>query len=290
MTNVQTDPTTPTSADLAYSQTAEPVRVVDDPYSDRVRCDHPACDDGVALGHALRDFAEDSGRGRVVALVPAPIAPDLAKSGYEVDGIMPGFYQGEVDCAVMGLATDPARQAPAHPIEAQAVDELLLARPAPRPRAAVPTQRATPDDATEVARLIERTFDEYPTPSSDPAYVRAQIEDGIPFRLVRDGGEVVACASADLVRAAESAELTDCATRPDHRGRGYMQFILSDLIGDTRRLGYPTVFTLARARVPGVNLAFQRLGFDWRGRMNQSCRIGDGIEDMNIWSRPTVRS
>ena len=44
-------------------------------------------------------------------------------------------------------------------------------------------------------------------------------------------------------------------------------------------------FTLARARIPGMNLAFQRLGFTHRGTMAQSCRIGDGIEDMNVWSR-----
>ena len=64
-----------------------------------------------------------------------------------------------------------------------------------------------------------------------------------------------------------------------------MQFILEDLVEDLREMGYPTVFTLARAAIPGVNLAFSRLGFELRGTMPQSCRIGEGIEDMNIWSR-----
>ena len=92
------------------------------------------------------------------------------------------------------------------------------------------------------------------------------------------------------MRGAKTAELTDCATDPAHRGRGYMQQILLGLVRDVDALGYPTVFTLARARVPGVNLAFQRLGFELRGRMAQSCRIGDGIEDMNIWSRAAVQA
>ena len=56
-------------------------------------------------------------------------------------------------------------------------------------------------------------------------------------------------------------------------------------LADLRALGYPTAFTLARAAIPGVNLAFQRLDFQLRGTMPQSCRIGEGIEDMNIWSR-----
>jgi hypothetical protein len=42
---------------------------------------------------------------------------------------------------------------------------------------------------------------------------------------------------------------------------------------------------LARARIPGINLAFQRLGFALRGCMPQSCRIGEGLEDMHVWSR-----
>ncbi len=89
-----------------------------------------------------------------------------------------------------------------------------------------------------------------------------------------------------MVREALTAELTDCATRPDQRGNGYMQAILTDLMNDLRELEYPTAFTLARARIPGMNIAFQRLGFDLCGTMPQSCRIGEGIEDMNIWSRP----
>lgn len=107
----------------------------------------------------------------------------------------------------------------------------------------------------------------------------------MPFRLVRDEGAVVACGSADLVPLARTAELTDCATRPSHRGKGLMQAILMDLMDDLRALHYPTAFTLARASVPGINIAFQRLGFKYRGRMNRSCRIGSGIEDMNIWNR-----
>ena len=64
-----------------------------------------------------------------------------------------------------------------------------------------------------------------------------------------------------------------------------MQAILSDLTDDLRAMEYLTAFTLARAAIPGVNLAFERLGFKYRGTMQQSCRIGTGLEDMNVWSR-----
>lgn len=110
----------------------------------------------------------------------------------------------------------------------------------------------------------------------DPAYVRKQLERGTPFRVVRRAGEVVACASADLVRGAKTAELTDVATAPSARGEGLAKACLAGLLDDLQALGFPTAYTLSRVAEPGINRAFARLGFVWRGSMRSSCRIGDG--------------
>jgi len=262
----------------------------DDPYSDRIRCDHPSeVSDpraAEALGQALLDAAHSCGRGRVVVLAPVTVESGLEAAGYRREGLMPNFYRGEEDCAVLGAYPDAERAELANPEPVAKVTALLeSAGESTRVHAPVTTRRAGVEDATPLASLLAETFKEYPTPSGDPEYLANAIEDGIPFRIVEQDGEPVACASADLLRQAKTAELTDCATRPEFRGRGYMQFILDDLIGDLRQLGYPTAFTLARAAIPGVNLAFARLGFELCGTMPQSCRIGEGIEDMNIWSR-----
>jgi putative beta-lysine N-acetyltransferase len=119
----------------------------------------------------------------------------------------------------------------------------------------------------------------------DPAYVRKQLERGTPFRVVRRAGEVVACASADLVHGAKTAELTDVATAPSARGEGLAKACLAGLLDDLQALGFPTAYTLSRVAEPGINRAFARLGFVWRGSMRSSCRIGDGLEDMHVWSR-----
>jgi putative beta-lysine N-acetyltransferase len=262
------------------------VRVMDDPLSDRLRCDHPSIDvDGRALANALRRAAARRDRGRIVALVDPSIAEGMSRAGFREEAQMPGFYNGDRDCVVMGAFPDPERRDLAAPLEVRKVERLVEAAAAsPRPRPEVETDLATPHDAEGIAQLLTATFPEYPTPS-DPQYVAHAIEDGTPFRIVRKKGEIVACASADLVPKAATAELTDCATRPAHRGNGFMQAILLDLMDDLRDLDYPTAFTLARARIPGVNLAFYRLGFELCGTMAQSCRIGEGIEDMNVWSR-----
>jgi putative beta-lysine N-acetyltransferase len=265
------------------------VSVKDDAYSDRIRCDHPPSCSAHALARALVDSARAHGRGRIALFAPAAMQHDLAREQFVHEATMPGFYAGTEDCVVMGRAIDPVRAELSDP-EAVAEADAILKRKTesapPEHRPTPATLPATEADAPAIAALVTQTFQHYPTPTGVPGYVAQQIREGIPFRIVREGDDVVACASADLIRTARTAELTDCATRPDQRGRGLMQGILLDLMGDMRSMGYPTAFTLARASVPGINLAFWRLGFVWRGQMRSSCRIGGGIEDMNVWSRP----
>lgn len=258
-----------------------------DTYSDRLRCDHPEVTDGERLGEALKLTAEAADRGRIVVLARTAVAEGLERAEFAREALIPGFYAGGEDCAVLGYALDEQRADPGFAAEVARVDALIHegARRPSRPHMPVETARAEPEDAGGIAELIAETFAQYPTPSGVPDYIEDAIHDGVPFRVVREDDEIIACASADLVRDARTAELTDCATRPGCRGRGLMQAILGDLMGDLRDMGYPTAFTLARARIPGVNLAFQRLGFDYRGRMTRSCRIGGGLEDMNVWSR-----
>ncbi|MEZ4472663.1 MAG: hypothetical protein R3F60_18140 [bacterium] len=151
---------------------------------------------------------------------------------------MPGYYAGCDDCVIMRYAADDQRDELANPREVERVLGLLGGEaPAPRPR--VETTRATVADAADIAALLGETFPEYPTPSHDPVYVARQLTAGKPVRLVREGGRVIACAGADRVVEAQTAELTDCATRPEARGRGLMQSILLDLDGRPARPWLP---------------------------------------------------
>lgn len=286
-----TDDPQPRSRALELELAGGPVvRAKDDPYSDRIRCDHPRsivdASEAEALGEALLEAAAEQGRGRVVVLANPVVEQGLRSVGYRREGLMPNFYRGQEDCAVMGAYPDSERAELANPEPVAEVFSLLERKRGPgRKHEPVPTRLAEVGDAPKLAALLAKTFEQYPTPSGDPEYLAEAIDEGIPFRIAEHEGEPIACASADLLRTARTAELTDCATRPEHRGRGLMQFILEDLMDDLRGMGYPTAFTLARAAIPGVNLAFARLGFELRGTMPQSCRIGEGIEDMNIWSR-----
>ena len=212
------------------------------------------------------------------------------------------FYRGKKSCSVLTYNLDEKRYLKAHPKDFSRVEAIVnnvdhledsiiteryeyLDEEDEQLEVKVKTKLATPEDAKRLAKLIDLTFDDYPTPSHDPEYIRKQIESGVPFRFVEDGGKIVACASADLVSEAMTAELTDCATLPEYRKNGYMRILLTDLMWDLQQRDYYTAFSFARARIPGINILFKKLGFEFCGSIHQSCRIGDGLEDMNIWFR-----
>ena len=195
--------------DIAVS--GQRLQVTDDAYSDRVRCDHPEIEDGRALGRGLSAAAELMGRGRVVVMAEQRLEGGLSAVGYETEAVMPGFYNGANDCVVMGLAREPEREGPGFPAGLERVEAVLEAKGEPMPPPDdVQTRAATLSDAPALAELIGETFQSYPTPSNDPAYVAKQMREGTPFRVVEDGDQLVACASAEA--AMEGAGIVTTCT------------------------------------------------------------------------------
>lgn len=259
--------------------------VMNDPFSDRIRCDHPTGIEGDDLAKLLLHAADKENRGRVVVMANAEVSVGLDAEGFVCEATIPSFYGENEDCFVMGAWPDRSRMVLADEERAEHVLEILEGVQAKTSREPTCTERATIDDAYNIASLIGEVFDEYPTPSYNPNYIASDIESGTPYRVVRERGKVIACASASLVEQAGAAELTDCATHPIMRGRGLMQSLLTGLLEDLDNLDFSTAFTMARANQAGMNIVFKRLGFSYDGMMVQSCRIGQGIEDMNVWSR-----
>lgn len=148
---------------------------------------------------------------------------------------------------------------------------------------------ALEDDAADIADLMQKTFQDYPTPISPRGIATAIRDRTSHFRVVRDmEGELVACASAEIHHTRKSAELTDCATRPDQRGKGLMSRILRAIEEDlTDDFGITDVYTIARAYEPGMNCSFAKLGYRYTGRLINNCRMPDGFESMNVWCRNT---
>lgn len=145
---------------------------------------------------------------------------------------------------------------------------------------------ALPKDAEELADLFVQVFPQYPTPVGDPAYLRDMMNSGTVYMFMKSGNKIVSAASAETDLKYRNAELTDCATLPEARGRGNMVQILAALISHLENHGIRSIYTIARAESVSMNRIFSGLGFRFTGCLVNNVRIFTGIEDMLVWTKP----
>ncbi|WOK07419.1 putative beta-lysine N-acetyltransferase [Imperialibacter roseus] len=138
-------------------------------------------------------------------------------------------------------------------------------------------------DAKELAELYAKVFQVYPTPLNDPAYVKKTMEEGTKYVLIREQNRIVSAASAEINRQYANAELTDCATLPEARGKGHIKKLLSKLEEILIADDIQCLYTIARAESHGMNKAFYQLGYTYGGTLINNCFIYSGLEDMNVW-------
>lgn len=210
--------------------------------------------------------------------------------GWRREGVIRGFFRDRAQAHLWAAYTEPSRARElGRPGNEQNL-RVALARPL-LGSASLPegyrSELANSSMAGEISALLQSTFPVYPTPLY-PGHISQAISSRANlFRVVRDSeGKLAAVASAELDLQRQSAEMTDCATAPAHRGRGLMARLLFRLELDVRRLfGICDFYTLARACEVSMNCVFGKLGYSSTGRLVSNCRMPNGWESMNIWCK-----
>lgn len=212
---------------------------------------------------------------------------EFLRYGYMLEGILRYYFRGE-DAYVLSRFRSADRVTSEHLIEeSEIIEALMRSSPRREPRA-LPAGytmfSCTPEHIPELVLLYRRVFETYPSPLTHPDYILATMERNVIYRAISDeSGRVISAASAECDDTHSNAEMTDCATHPDERGKSLMFHILSALEGDLRARAIQTAYTLARARSVGMNRVFYGLGYEYSGRLVNNCDIYGQFEDMNIW-------
>ncbi|MDR6998198.1 putative beta-lysine N-acetyltransferase [Neobacillus niacini] len=145
-------------------------------------------------------------------------------------------------------------------------------------------KKADESFADGLAALYRQVFEIYPTPMNDPEYVKKTMKEGTVYYVFFHEGKIVSSASAEINEFYKNAELTDCATLPEYRGKyGLMKILLKELEGELKRQGVFCAYSIARSLSFGMNAALFQLGYTYRGRFMNNCYIYDKLEDMNMW-------
>ncbi|WP_058309226.1 putative beta-lysine N-acetyltransferase [Gracilibacillus massiliensis] len=145
-------------------------------------------------------------------------------------------------------------------------------------------------DVFEMALLYKTVFKSYPTPMNDPEFIKEMMEDHVYFSLIEKEGSVVSACSADILPEYQAAELSDCATYPEHRGKQLLSYQVFQLIPKVQQMGINVLFSYSRAISMGMNLVNAKHGFHYGGKMIRNSNISGNFENMNIWYKILNRS
>lgn len=213
---------------------------------------------------------------------------ELLSKGLELEAIFKSYFNG-IDCYAMAFYKETKRRTSHYWVQENDILISVLEKDRKSDLATPPStyhfRRATKEDVVQLSSLYDHIFKLYPTPMNQPEYIHYQMNSGNIFYLVEHNKQIVSAASADINKTFNHAELTDCATLPEHRKYGLMKKILSFLEADLKQQGITCVFSIARALSYGMNAALYQLGYEYGGRMINNCYIFDKMEDMNVWTK-----
>ncbi len=103
------------------------------------------------------------------------------------------------------------------------------------------------------------------------------------YFVAEKDGKIAAASSGEMDTENRNAEMTDFATRPEHRGTGLGSYLLERMEVEMDAIGMPTLYTIARSLSPGMNIVFSKMGYQYAGTLVNNTNISGQIENMNVW-------
>lgn len=260
-------------------------RIQHGPYNDRLYLMELDREDFPSILTAMDKICAQKGYGKTFAVIPEEFAPRFLEEGYREEARIPGFFRGSEDGLFMGKYHREARAAA--PDEALYRFERIIRNHRSLMRGRLPRGyeyvRLTRAAAERAADLYRQVFDAYPFPITDPEYLRETMKRDFRYFGVRHRGRLVAAASAEIKSDSLTAEMSDFAVSPDHRGERLGIHLLRPLEEAAKQAGIRTAFTIARLNSIGINTVFKRSGYTYAGTLINNTRISSGIESMNVW-------
>lgn len=208
--------------------------------------------------------------------------------GYMLEGIFKGYFNGS-DAYSMALYLSEERRNSSYWMEEDQILRQILSISNRKSDKALPDayemRMASVQDAKALAELYGEVFKVYPTPMNEEKYIQKVMEEGTIFYVIESAGKIVSSASAEVNELYHNAEMTDCATLPEHRKHGFMKILIQSLEEELRKRNIYCAYSLSRALSFGMNAVFHQLGYEYTGRLGNNCYIFDKIEDMNLWTK-----
>ena len=257
--------------------------------SDRVYLMKLAPGEAELVSSHMLELSRIHGYTKLFAKLPVDEVEVFTERGFEEEARIPGLFRGCTDGVFCSLFTDPNRKIIDAPERRQISEIVELSHSFAKD---VPEKRPEPEelrqlrakDMNSLSALYRKVFASYPFPIHDPEYLMETLmSDAVNYFGVFEEGLLVAASSAEMDHPGMNTEMTDFATLPGCRGRGYAQALLGLMELETRRREHLCLYTIARAMSPGMNITFARRGYHFAGTLVRNTDISGAIESMNVW-------
>jgi putative beta-lysine N-acetyltransferase len=235
---------------------------------------------------ALLKLAKENECDKIIYYTTQEDKEMFEEASCDQEGKIDGFFQGE-DAYIYSTFLNSYRNHPTDWEQEQKVMEIVEQDHKKMQDISLPSgyemRSATQEDATDMAKLYGKVFKTYPTPMNDPQFISKIMDEDVYFTIIEHKDQLISACSADVFPQFNAAEMTDCATLPEHRGKGLLSQQFIHLEKRMERQGLHTLFSYTRAVSVGMNLINSRHGYSYGGRMIQNSNISGRLEDMNIW-------
>lgn len=235
----------------------------------------------------LETLAQQKGYDKILAKVQRKHREYFASCGFNEEAAVPEYFKDGDDALFMAKYLSARRRKRE---DADTVKEILSLcrqkssrRGARKEKESPVVHDCRPADAKEMSRLFHAVFQTYPFPVFDPGFLVNCMNSHTRYFCIRRKGQMTAVSAAEIDANNHSAEMTDFATLAKHRSHGLAGYLLARMEQSMMQQGITTLFSIARALSPAMNITFAKFGYTYGGTLVNNTNISGRIESMNIW-------
>jgi beta-lysine N6-acetyltransferase len=236
------------------------------------------------------DLARKEHYTKIFVKLPESSVEVFASDGYITEATVPFFFHGRETAVFMAKYLDLTRKETHDETLIGSVLSAAFGTAGERIPVEVPhgfsLMHANAGDAKDIAALYRLVFKTYPFPVFDPDYIRESMQGNTRYFVIKKSHQLVAVASCEIDPDSRNAEVTDFATSPEYRGRGFAGMLLHIMEAEMKKEGLLLAYTIARAISRPINTTFAGAGYQYGGLLANNTNICGSLESMNVWYKP----
>ena len=237
----------------------------------------------------IEHIANENQYSKIFTKVPEWASSEFEARGYRLEASIPRFYQNRIEACFYSRFLSNDREKINDEEKRIIEDTIKLAQSKQHVENPLGSQIPyeirilSESDASELAEVYRNVFQSYPFPIHEPDFLKSMMQDSVIYFGAFENGKLIAASSAEMDRENYNVEMTDFATLPEYRGHGIAVHLLSRMEKEMWRLKIPSLYTIARALSPGMNITFAKMGYQFAGTLVNNTQISGKIESMNVW-------